>query len=394
MQPAASPDNPRPARDSGRAQPADGTPDVDPESESAQLPHPRASETEVLALSSHGSAEPIEPILGPPAAPIDARPAAEPISGDSRPTAERIDHRPVIQPPGVELPPGPERATPQHQAPDHRPTAGTDRAAGRATPQQLGGAFGPFDVGSRDERFLFGGRYADLRPGASSQEPTKRNGRAAGVGKVNPNGTNGNSSHDLDQVFDNDGHRQRPAVGWASGPTSDNPIIEPIVSGSAVVPVTEPPTASPPALPPAKPTLPAVVEASGPEAAAQAQRQSASLRDAAPIRRGRRAAAEQEKPGLRPGDVTTNPLTFWDEDAARHFRAAWHEVKAEFVDDPVTALTRAHDLVTDAVSELTESLLAERDGLDPMRDKSVVDTENMRMAMRGYRELLDRILEL
>ncbi len=69
-------------------------------------------------------------------------------------------------------------------------------------------------------------------------------------------------------------------------------------------------------------------------------------------------------------------------------------MKAEFVDDPVTALTRAHDLLTDAVNELTEVLLAERDELDPLRGTDTPDTESMRMAMRGYREFLERILSL
>ena len=69
-------------------------------------------------------------------------------------------------------------------------------------------------------------------------------------------------------------------------------------------------------------------------------------------------------------------------------------MKAEFVDDPVTALTRAHDLLTEAVNELTESLLTERDDLDPLQSSSTPDTETMRMAMRGYREFLDRILAL
>ncbi|MFF5083076.1 hypothetical protein ACFY36_39040 [Actinoplanes sp. NPDC000266] len=129
-------------------------------------------------------------------------------------------------------------------------------------------------------------------------------------------------------------------------------------------------------------------------------RRSASLEDAEPARRGRRAAPEepeeekQEDAPLRPGDVAEGSIAFWDEDAVRHFRAAWHEVKAEFVDDPETALTRAHDLLTDAVNELTEALLAERDELDPLRGNKSPDTESMRMAMRGYREFLDRILAL
>ena len=101
-----------------------------------------------------------------------------------------------------------------------------------------------------------------------------------------------------------------------------------------------------------------------------------------------------EKSPLRPGDVGETHISFWDEEATKHFRSEWHEVKAEFVDDPVAALTRAHDLLTDAVNELTESLLAERDELDPLHTTATPDTESMRMAMRGYREFLDRILAL
>jgi hypothetical protein len=144
-------------------------------------------------------------------------------------------------------------------------------------------------------------------------------------------------------------------------------------------------------------------EDSGPRT--PAPRRSASLEDAEPARRGRRAAPDddddepeaqypREDQPLRPGDVAEGHIAFWDDDATRHFRAAWHEVKAEFVDDPVRALTRAHDLLTDAVNELTEALLAERDELDPLRGTATPDTESMRMAMRGYREFLDRILSL
>ncbi|HWS33823.1 MAG TPA: hypothetical protein VN408_13915 [Actinoplanes sp.] len=139
-----------------------------------------------------------------------------------------------------------------------------------------------------------------------------------------------------------------------------------------------------------------------------AARRSASLEDAEPARRaastgntgngtGRRGTAIPAEGSAPAAPETDEPLigrTVWDEDAARHFRAAWHEVKAEFVDDPVTALTRAHDLLTDAVNELTEVLLAERDELDPLRGTGTPDTESMRMAMRGYREYLERILSL
>ncbi|UQU63108.1 hypothetical protein COUCH_29395 [Couchioplanes caeruleus] len=116
-------------------------------------------------------------------------------------------------------------------------------------------------------------------------------------------------------------------------------------------------------------------------------------RDEAPA--GRRAAREDGGDGpLRPGDVRQESIAFWDEAASAQFRAEWHEVKAQFVDDPVAALTRAHALLTEAVQELGEAMLAERDRLDPLGDDAVPDTESMRMAMRGYREFLDRILSL
>jgi hypothetical protein len=131
------------------------------------------------------------------------------------------------------------------------------------------------------------------------------------------------------------------------------------------------------------------------EQVAPAPRRSANLDDVQEAAAGRRAAkaATSEAP-LRPGDVNDVSITFWAESVSEQFRAEWHEVKAQFVDDPVAALTRAHDLLTEAVHELTESMLAERDELDPLRAGSTPDTESMRMAMRGYREFLDRILAL
>jgi hypothetical protein len=158
------------------------------------------------------------------------------------------------------------------------------------------------------------------------------------------------------------------------------------------------PTVTPPSefltFPPAPPARRAREEVAA-EAPAPAARRSASLEDIEPVRRsGRRAAQAEESSPDQSGEEPLIGRTVWDEDAARHFRAAWHEVKAEFVDDPVTALTRAHDLLTDAVNELTEVLLAERDELDPLRGTDTPDTESMRMAMRGYREFLDRILSL
>ncbi|GLY93525.1 hypothetical protein [Actinoplanes sp. NBRC 103695] len=171
----------------------------------------------------------------------------------------------------------------------------------------------------------------------------------------------------MHEIAHQNGSNGRPATGWATVPTSGIPSL----AKQPVAPVA-PPAPTP------------------------AQRRSASLEDADSLpRAGRPADATPTSGGpLRPGDVTLGQISFWDEEAITHFRQQWHEVKGDFVDDPVSALTRAHDLLTEAVNELTEALLAERDELDPLDGKTTPDTESMRMAMRGYREFLDRILAL
>jgi hypothetical protein len=269
-----------------------------------------------------------------------------------------------------------------------------------------------------------------------------------------PDDTEPRAQADTDARRPADSEPRRQATGWASVPTSTNPVVSPTSAApSSGAPAASAPVSGgysqPPAYAPARPDpasgpvsgvpaprggagvavpvpvpppAPAVEKTPEPEPApvtevvrtrrpwdedvlaqAQAQapapRRSASLEDAEPARRGRRAAPDPaddaaEDAPLRPGDVAAGHIAFWDDDATRHFRAAWHEVKAEFVDDPEAALTRAHDLLTDAVNELTEALLAERDELDPLRGTATPDTESMRMAMRGYREFLDRILAL
>ncbi|ROO61220.1 hypothetical protein EDC02_3152 [Micromonospora sp. Llam0] len=110
------------------------------------------------------------------------------------------------------------------------------------------------------------------------------------------------------------------------------------------------------------------------------------------------AAGHDEEPAVtrpaRPGDVTLPPITIWTEDAADELRGEWHEIKARFVDEPEAALAQAQSLVGHAVRTLAERLLAEQVELDPHRHSETPDTESMRMALRQYREFLDRLLAI
>ena len=70
------------------------------------------------------------------------------------------------------------------------------------------------------------------------------------------------------------------------------------------------------------------------------------------------------------------------------------EVHATFVDDPHEAVTRAAAVVTDAVQALAGALAAQGADLDPRNVVEKPDTEALRVAIRRYREFLDRVLNL
>jgi hypothetical protein len=95
-----------------------------------------------------------------------------------------------------------------------------------------------------------------------------------------------------------------------------------------------------------------------------------------------------------PGDVAENPIAVWSDESADRLREQWRELQGQFIDDPVEAVSAAKALVTEAVQELANTLLEAQDELDPFRAGEAVDTEAMRVAMRRYREFLDRVLAL
>lgn len=106
------------------------------------------------------------------------------------------------------------------------------------------------------------------------------------------------------------------------------------------------------------------------------------------------APAPTARPEQRPGDVAEDPIAVWSEDAVGSIRERWRDLQIQFIDDPDAAVRGARSLITDTVRTLSDRLLAERDTFDPHQGTDRPDTEAMRVAMRRYREFLDRVLAL
>jgi hypothetical protein len=77
---------------------------------------------------------------------------------------------------------------------------------------------------------------------------------------------------------------------------------------------------------------------------------------------------------------------------AQGFRDAWGTVQVGFVDDPQGAVHQADELVTQVMQSLGESFAGERARLDGQARTGPASTEDLRIALRRYRSLLQRLL--
>ncbi|WP_444948694.1 hypothetical protein [Micromonospora ureilytica] len=90
--------------------------------------------------------------------------------------------------------------------------------------------------------------------------------------------------------------------------------------------------------------------------------------------------------------VAAEPATLLDTDTAQGFRERWRDVQLRFVDDPQAAAGEAQSLVEEAIQALSSALAAQKTTLGGWQDAGSADTEQLRMAVRNYRDFLDRVL--
>jgi hypothetical protein len=76
------------------------------------------------------------------------------------------------------------------------------------------------------------------------------------------------------------------------------------------------------------------------------------------------------------------------------FQQRWREIQANFVDDPHETVREADQFADEVVNNLTTALTDRKHSLDERWQAEKENTEELRLAMRGYRELLDRLIRL
>jgi hypothetical protein len=96
--------------------------------------------------------------------------------------------------------------------------------------------------------------------------------------------------------------------------------------------------------------------------------------------------------GLHPGEAGIAPVVVGptsDEAAGVHGR--WQEVQLGFIDDPRAAAEQARAIVSDAIEAHIASLRQNLDRLDGWQGSQSPDTELLRAAVQGYRDLLGKL---
>jgi hypothetical protein len=99
--------------------------------------------------------------------------------------------------------------------------------------------------------------------------------------------------------------------------------------------------------------------------------------------------------GAKPGEISLGAAQdlgtklFGDE--RQPFLDRWRDVQLQFVDNPKEATAAAAGLVDEVVDKLAATLRSQKAALSGDGSE---DTEKLRVELRGYREMLNRILDL
>jgi len=125
------------------------------------------------------------------------------------------------------------------------------------------------------------------------------------------------------------------------------------------------------------------------QSAAAAEPSSATMRTDPPAAQTERSGTET---GMSTDQSRTNSL-FADDTSG--LRSRWNDVQAAFVDDPKECVQRADTLVAEVVEQLTNGFSEARSRLEAQWSRGEeASTEDLRLALKRYREFFQRLLSV
>lgn len=90
---------------------------------------------------------------------------------------------------------------------------------------------------------------------------------------------------------------------------------------------------------------------------------------------------------------SSSDASLFEDDELAGWRARWDHVQAGFVDDPKDCVQKADSLVSDVVSQLTSGFTDARARLEQQWGRGQeASTEDLRLALKRYREFFERLL--
>ena len=100
--------------------------------------------------------------------------------------------------------------------------------------------------------------------------------------------------------------------------------------------------------------------------------------------------------GERPATSTEQddgPTALIDSSDSTRFRNRWHDVQTAFVDDPRRAVSDADQLVAELMESLATACTDRKQALEGQWQKGQdAQTEDLRLALRGYRSFFHQLL--
>jgi hypothetical protein len=111
--------------------------------------------------------------------------------------------------------------------------------------------------------------------------------------------------------------------------------------------------------------------------------------------------AAGEPPVQTPGDTPSDAAEPMTEDrvaavlaeSRERYGDRWKDVQTGFVDEPRQAVEQADQLVAEVIEYLAQTFLDERGRLEEQWSRDDADTEQLRVALRGYRMLFSGLVK-